>query len=147
MRFATMVGVSSATASVLGACGGGGQRSGNGGRQTTTNQAASPNVGTGSAIAKETEVPANSAKAFTDADSGQPAVLVHLQSGDFVAYSAACTHQGCLVSYKPDSQELACPCHGARYDPARDAAVVQGPARTPLPKINTAVQNGEVVLA
>jgi Rieske Fe-S protein len=160
LRLAGIVGAGAASASALAACGGGGGQSsttsssGGGqtttrtssGGQTTTNQAASPSVSRGEAIAEESAVPANSAKAFTDADLGQPAVLVHLQSGDFVAYSAVCTHEGCTVDYQPDSQELACPCHGSIFDPARDAAVVQGPARTPLPKINTALQNGEVVL-
>ncbi|MCA1729287.1 MAG: Rieske (2Fe-2S) protein [Actinobacteria bacterium] len=150
-----MVGLSSAAASVLSACGGGGQSSGSGGGQTTqdsgdgqttTDQPASPSVGKGEAIAEESSVSANSAKAFTDADSGQSAVLVHLQSGEYVAYSAVCTHQGCLVNYQPQSQKLSCPCHGSVFDPAREAAVETGPARAPLPKINTAVQNGEVVL-
>ncbi len=153
IRLAAMLGAGSAIASVLSACGGlsssgsGGQSTqASGGGELTTTQAAGPSVGSGEAIAQESEVPTNSALAFTDTDLGQPGVLVHLSSGDFVAYSAVCTHRGCTVSYQPQSQQLACPCHGSIFDPARDAAVVQGPALTPLAKINTAVQNGEVVL-
>ena len=48
------------------------------------------------AIASESEVAPGSAVAFKE--SGNPAVLVHLDSGDFVAYSAVCTHQGCKVA-------------------------------------------------
>ena len=144
LRLTTMLGLSSATASVLVACGGRGQSSGSGSEQSTT-QAAGSSVSKGETVASISEVPANSAKAFTDAASGQPAVLVHLQNGNFAAYSAVCTHQGCTVSYQPDSQELSCPCHGSIFDPAHDAAVMQGPAPTPLPKITIAVQNGEVV--
>jgi Rieske Fe-S protein len=156
MRLAAMLGAGSAIASVLSACGGGGQSSSgsssgqstqaSGGGETTTTQAAGPSVGSGGAIAQESEVPASSALAFMDTDLGQPGVLVHLSSGDFVAYSAVCTHRGCTVSYQPQTQQLACPCHGSIFDPARDAAVVQGPAATPLPKIGTEVQNGEVIL-
>jgi len=157
IRLAAMVGASSAMASVLSACGGGGQggagsnggeqsTQASGGGQTATTQAAGPSVGRGEAIAQQSEVPANSAVAFTDTDLGQPGVLVHLQSGDFVAYSAVCTHKGCTVDYQPDSQELVCPCHGSIFDPAQDASVVQGPATTPLPKIDTAEQNGGIVL-
>jgi arsenite oxidase small subunit len=159
IRLAAMLGASSAVASVLSACGGGGGQSdgsssgggqstqSSGGEQsTTTTQAAGPSVGRGEAIAQQPEVPANSAVAFTDSDLGQPGVLVHLQNGDFVAYSAVCTHKGCTVSYQPQTQQLTCPCHGSIFDPAQDASVVQGPATTPLPKIDTAEQNGGIVL-
>jgi thiosulfate dehydrogenase [quinone] large subunit len=134
-------------ASILTACGGGGsgQTTSESGSGKSTTQGTGPEIGRGDVIAETSEVPTDSAKAFTDADSGQPAVLVHLQSGDFVAYSAVCTHQGCTVSYQPQSQKLACPCHGSVFDPARGAAVETGPAKTPLPEIGVAVQSGEIV--
>ena len=72
-------------------------------------------------------------------------MLVHLQSGDFVAYSAICTHQGCTVAY--NNGQLACPCHGSVFDPAHGAAVVNGPAQRPLPQIPVAVRGGEVFRA
>jgi Rieske Fe-S protein len=78
-------------------------------------------------------------------DSGQPALLVHLQSGDFVAYSAVCTHQGCTVAYK--NGQLACPCHGSVFDPTSGAEVVNGPAQLPLPEIPVEVRGGEVFRA
>jgi len=97
----------------------------------------------GEAIASESEVAPGSAFKFKD--SGNPAVLVHLDNGDFVAYSAVCTHQGCKVAYKGGN--LACPCHGSIFDPADGAAVVSGPAQRPLPEIPVKVQGGEVVRA
>src|SRR5918998_244082 len=97
----------------------------------------------GTAIASESEVAPGSAVKFKD--SGKPAVLVHLDNGDFVAYSAVCTHQGCDVAYQ--GGELACPCHGSVFDPADGAAVVTGPATRPLPEIPIKVQGGEVVRA
>jgi Rieske Fe-S protein len=72
-------------------------------------------------------------------------VLVHLESGDFVAYSAVCTHQGCTVAYK--NEQLACPCHGSVFDPASGAEVVNGPAQSPLPEIPVEVRGGEVFRA
>lgn len=60
-----------------------------------------------------------------------------------MAYSAVCTHQGCTVAYS--GGQLACPCHGSVFDPANGAAVVNGPAQTPLPGILVEVQNGQVV--
>jgi thiosulfate dehydrogenase [quinone] large subunit len=56
-----------------------------------------------------------------------------------VAYSAVCTHAGCTVAYDSGTRLLACPCHGAEFDPARDAAAVSGPANTPLPTITLQV--------
>ncbi len=76
---------------------------------------------------------------------GNPAVLVHLIRGSFVAYSAVCTHEGCTVAYRKG--QLACPCHGSIFDPAHDAQVVHGPARLPLPKIPVNVRDGRVVRA
>jgi Rieske Fe-S protein len=101
--------------------------------------------GKGQAIAKESEVETNAALPFRDSETGQPAVLVHLQNGGFVAYSAVCTHQGCTVAYKKQPRRLICPCHGAVYDPANDAAVESGPAPSPLQEIAVEVRDGEVV--
>lgn len=158
IRLGAVLGANAATASVLAACGGGqsgGGQAGNseqatqasGSEQNTADQAAGPSVSRGETIAQASEVPDNSAKAFTAADTGQPAVLVHLESGDFVAYSSVCTHRACLVNYQPQTQKLACPCHGSVFDPAHGAAVDQGPAKIPLPPIDIAVQNGEVILS
>lgn len=96
----------------------------------------------GREIARASKVPANSALEFTD--SGNPAVLIHLQNGGFVAYSAVCTHQGCTVAYERSTGLLACPCHGSVFDPSSGAAVVNGPAQVPLPSIPVEVQGGEV---
>jgi thiosulfate dehydrogenase [quinone] large subunit len=92
-------------------------------------------------IAQVSKVPANSAADFTLPSNGDPGVLVHLDNGKFVAYDAACTHAGCPVSYNPNSKLLLCPCHGAAFDPAKDAAVVQGPAQTPLTSVPIHVDN------
>jgi Rieske Fe-S protein len=97
----------------------------------------------GPAIASTSEVAPGSALKFKDA--GNPAFLVHLDSGNFVAYSAICTHQGCTVAYQ--GGQLACPCHGSVFDPASGGAVVTGPATRPLPEIPVKVQGGEVVRA
>jgi Rieske Fe-S protein len=161
IRLGTALGVGAAGASVLAACGGGesgsggsaagsgGDGSGNGsdsdGGPTKpsgggSNETQAPG---GQAIAKTSEVAPGSAVKFKD--SGKPAVLVHLENGDFAAYSAVCTHQGCTVAYK--NGQLACPCHGSVFDPANNAQVVNGPARRPLPEIPVEVRGGEVFKA
>ncbi len=92
-------------------------------------------------IARVNSVQNNSSVSFTLASNGDPGVLVRLNNGQFVAYDATCTHAGCPVSYDPGSQLLQCPCHGAAFDPAKEGAVVQGPAQTPLTSVALQVNN------
>ncbi|CAN5742042.1 hypothetical protein BH18ACT11_BH18ACT11_24420 [soil metagenome] len=151
----TALGVGAASASLV-ACGGSSGNSGGGGSGGGESGGGNSGGGDygggnsggeakagGAAIAGESEVSPGSAVAFKD--SGNPAVLVHLKNGDFVAYSAVCTHQGCTVAYQ--GGQLACPCHGSVFDPANGAKVVAGPAPSPLPEIPVNVEGGEVVRA
>jgi Rieske Fe-S protein len=151
--------VGAAGASVLAACGGasgsgesgggeyGGGAGGGGGSDKSsgkkTDGGTEKQASGGEAIARTSEVAPGSAVKFED--SGNPAVLVHLESGDFVAYSAVCTHQQCTVAYK--NGQLACPCHGSVFDPANGAQVVAGPAPRPLPEIPVEVRGGGVFRA
>jgi Rieske Fe-S protein len=64
-----------------------------------------------------------------------PILLIHLTNNQIVAYSAICTHAGCIVQFNPSAQEIACPCHGAVYDPSNNARVIAGPAPYPLQRI------------
>jgi Rieske Fe-S protein len=76
---------------------------------------------------------------------GSDPVLVFRDGQDSaVCFSAICTHQGCTVN--PDGAKFQCPCHLSMYD-ARTGKVLQGPAPSPLPKIQVKVQNGEIVTA
>ncbi len=96
---------------------------------------------TGASIAKSSAVPQNSAVTFALPSGTNPGILVHLPSGQFVAYDSTCTHAGCPVDYDPDSHLLICPCHGAQYDPAQQAAVVHRPARSPLTSVAISVDS------
>ena len=105
--------------------------------------ACSDTASEGRAIARVSEVPLGSAIEFRDDYSGDRAVLVHLEGGQFVAYSVVCTHQGCVVVYRDG--ELVCPCHGSVFDPARGGSAVRGPAREPLQKVEVDTEDGKVV--
>lgn len=54
---------------------------------------------------------------------------------DIVAYSAMCTHMGCLVAYDADTQTLKCPCHFSVFDPDQCGQMVCGQATENLPQI------------
>ncbi len=65
-----------------------------------------------------------------------------------VAYSAICTHLGCVVGAKLNAKgEIACPCHNSQFDPANKAAVIGGPAPRPLPSLPIDVGQDGVVMA
>ena len=92
-------------------------------------------------------LPVGRAVGFTDPQVG-PAVLLRLANDQVVAYSRACTHEGCLVGYDQSSEILVCPCHGAEFDPAHQAAAIAGPTQTPLESIKVVVDRptGDVIL-
>jgi thiosulfate dehydrogenase [quinone] large subunit len=88
----------------------------------------------GQLLANASNVAPNQALTFNDPALG-PIVLIHLDSGKFVAYSSICTHAGCEVQFNPAGKDLVCPCHGAVYDPYNNAQVLAGPAPYPLQNI------------
>ncbi len=110
------------------------------GHTVTVGQTVTPGH-TGTVIARTAAVPLDSAKTFPLPHGGaNPGVLVHLQNGQFVAFDSTCTHDAhCPVAYDPQQKLLVCPCHGAKFDPANQASVVQGPAPTPLTPVQIAV--------
>jgi Rieske Fe-S protein len=64
------------------------------------------------------------------------------KAGDYRGFSATCTHSGCIVSGVRDG-EIACGCHGARFN-VESGAVLAGPARTALGRINIELRGDEL---
>jgi Rieske Fe-S protein len=105
---------------VIAACGGGDDGTG-----STTGTSGGSSSGGG---IKTSEIPVGGGKIFAD----DKLVVTQPSSGDFKAFSAVCTHAGCVVSRIADGT-IDCPCHGSRYS-IEDGSVEDGPAPKPLPE-------------
>jgi len=73
------------------------------------------------------------------------AVVVVRDRDAFVAYSAICTHLGCLVKWDSAKQEFLCPCHAAIFD--KKGAVVSGPPPAPLAVYSVKEVEGRVYVS
>jgi cytochrome b6-f complex iron-sulfur subunit len=62
--------------------------------------------------------------------------------GELRAFSAVCTHLGCIVRWETGMEHLYCACHGGMFD--RAGQVVGGPQPRPLPRHPLEVREGQV---
>jgi Rieske Fe-S protein len=74
------------------------------------------------------EIPVGGGKIFKN----QEIVVTQPKAGEFKAFSAICTHQGCPVT-QIEGGTIDCLCHGSQYSIA-DGSVQGGPAPAPLPE-------------
>ena len=56
--------------------------------------------------------------------------IIHSDEGYF-SLSAVCTHLGCMTGWKPELNQIACPCHGSKFE--QSGKKIEGPAPKPLP--------------
>jgi Rieske Fe-S protein len=105
-------------------------------------------AGTGSAggsastvLATTTEIPVGGGKVLT----AQKIVITQPQAGSFHAFTAICTHQGCIVN-AVSGGTINCPCHGSRYN-ITNGSVVNGPAPLPLAAVSIKVEGTSIVEA
>ena len=75
--------------------------------------------------------------------NGQPVWVLHLKRG-FVALSALCTHQGCLLEWEKERKVLSCPCHMGLFD--ANGNVLAGLPPRALPRFQVAVLGGKIYL-
>ena len=95
----------------------------------------------GTPLASTADIPEGGGKVFAD----QKVVVVQPSAGEFKAYSATCTHQGCAVKSVSDGL-INCPCHNSNFS-VTDGSVSSGPATKPLPEVRITVDGDSITLA
>ncbi|MFJ9819734.1 Rieske (2Fe-2S) protein [Streptomyces sp. NPDC101151] len=108
--------------------------SGSGGTESSTSPGSEE-------LAKTGDIPEGGGKVFKE----QKVVVTQPTKGDFKAFSAICTHQGCTLNRVADGT-IDCPCHGSKFHIA-DGSVAHGPATKPLPAKTIEVAGKSIRLA
>ena len=100
-----------------------------------------PGAGTGGPVTlgPSSDVPVGGGKIYPNAN----VVVTQPTAGDFKAFNATCTHQGCQVS-SIVGDTIDCGCHGSKFS-IKDGSVVQGPASQPLEKATVKVDGANIV--
>lgn len=80
------------------------------------------------------DVPVGGGKVYRDAKI----VITQPTAGQYKAFSAKCTHAGCIVDEIKNAQ-IHCPCHYSEFAVA-DGSVTAGPAPSPLPEYQVTLQ-------
>ena len=77
--------------------------------------------------------------------SGAKVVVTQPSEGDFKAFTAVCTHQGCLVETSSEG-DIPCPCHGSKFS-LEDGSPISGPASAPLAAVDITVDGDTITRA
>ena len=124
-------------APVLAACGSDGETAVDSGASEGTG--GSGGSGSGESLASASDVPVGGCFVVQDAK----VVVTQPTEGDFKAFTAVCTHQGCLVETSTEG-DIPCPCHSSKFS-LEDGSPVSGPATSALAPDEITV-DGESIL-
>jgi Rieske Fe-S protein len=135
-------------AGLVSACGGGNSPAASPASPAAKKSAGGKSGGSGSGsggsaatLTETSAIPVGGGKIF----SAQKVVVTQPSAGDFKAFSAVCTHQGCIVN-QISQGNIVCPCHGSQFS-IKNGSVVAGPAPRPLPTRTIKVAGDKITLA
>ncbi|MEV6180111.1 Rieske (2Fe-2S) protein [Streptomyces sp. NPDC052016] len=115
--------------------------SGSTGSTGSSGSASSGGAAAGGALTTTADIPEGGGKVF----DAEKVVVVQPTAGEFKAFSAVCTHQGCAVKSIADGV-INCPCHNSNFS-ITDGSVKSGPATKPLPEVRITVSGDSITLA
>ncbi len=72
----------------------------------------------------------------------KPVIVINNDSG-VTAFSAVCTHLGCIVGFDSTIRQIVCPCHDGHFNPT-NGAVISGPPPRPLPPYQVSVEKDQI---
>jgi cytochrome b6-f complex iron-sulfur subunit len=76
----------------------------------------------------------------------KPVIVVNTAQGGLKAFSAICTHLGCIVEWDQNRQFILCPCHDGRFN-AVNGAVISGPPPAPLPELPLTLEGDAIYVS
>lgn len=92
-------------------------------------------------LASTADIPVGGGKVF----GNEQVVITQPTPGEFLGFSAVCTHQGCAVADVANGT-INCTCHGSKFR-IEDGAVANGPANDPLPTRALTIDGDQISLA
>jgi Rieske Fe-S protein len=107
-------------------------------RTAASASGSAPATAAAGALAATAQVPDGGGKII----DGKNIVVTQPESGSFRAFSAICTHEGCIVN-NVSNGTINCPCHGSKFS-IKDGSVVNGPAPSPLAAIAIKVEGTSI---
>lgn len=113
------------------------------GRYLVPPQAGESTTGTVTLPFKPEDLPANAAKIFKFGN--RAGILIRTATGELRAFSATCTHLGCIVQYRKDIGHIWCACHNGHFD--LNGRNIQGPPPAPLESYAVNVRGDQIVVS
>jgi Rieske Fe-S protein len=89
------------------------------------------------------ELKPNSSKIFKF--GRKPGLLLRLESGEYRAFIAVCTHLSCTVQYRKDMGLIWCACHNGKYN--LKGINIAGPPPRPLEPLEVHVKGSDVYVS